>query len=167
MNKIVLTNQQERFLIFALQNTPKKYSKAAICQCLSNECNLDDKSISRVMGVGVSYVQNCIAACNVTPWSERPEKTRLTNYIKPRVKEAKTNIKLFLITGTESGPIYLVTTDGKSPDQDSKILHSGYLNIHKRQDAKYKARAADYTEVDILVTEYASMRVSDIIKKLR
>jgi hypothetical protein len=74
---------------------------------------------------------------------------------------------LFLVEGTQMSPVYLVTTNGKNPDENSKILHDGYLNIHKRQDAKYKARSGDYTETDILLTDFRSFRVKDLIDKLK
>jgi len=163
----VLTNQEERFLIFAMKNIPAKYSKAAICQCLAISCRLDHESVRRVVGVSLGYVKNSVSGLNVIKWSDRPERIRLTNYLKPRVKEATTNVRMFLVAETDNNPVYLITTDGKDPDEDSKMLHTGYINIHKRQDTKYKVRAGNYSEVDILLTSFGSMRVKDLINKSR
>ena len=158
-----MTSQQERFLIFDIRKAPKTYAKAAIVQCLAKEFNLKHDSIARVMGVSKQYVNNCTKGINVTSWEDRPEKDRLRKYLAKKVKDAFTPIRLFLIEET-SKVIYVMTDNGELPDDSCYILYESYLTHQRRKDIRYKVRAGNYKEVDIILTPYHNLTVKEILK---
>ena len=163
---IILTNQQERFIILAINGIPKKYSKAAIAQCMVCELNLDRKSTARVLGVSKSYVDNSIAGQNVMRWDERPESKRLLNYLKPKVNISLVPVRLFLVE--DSDDTYVLTLDGGLPNRESSVLcEKHYVNLHRRQDVNIKVKTGKYEEVSILLTPYRGLTVKQIVTKAR
>lgn len=161
---IILTNQQERFLILDMVNMPKKYSKAAIAQCMVCELNLDRKSAARVLGVTKSYVDNSVAGQNVLLWDERPERKRLLNYLRSKVNLSLVPIRLFLVE--DSDETYVLTLDGDLPNRESSVLcEKHYVNLHRRQDVNIKIKTGKYKEVGILLTLYRNLTVKQIIAK--
>lgn len=165
--KRTFSDQQEVLLTQELKSVPKAYSKAAISQCLRHEFNIDVGTISRVLEISVHNLYANLRGRNVIPWDNRPEKRRLTNYIKNKIGKTGTPIRLFKVNDDNHPVVYAVTVDESLDPDNLSILSVGHMGRHRRDEIRYRVRRGDYEEVNIITTPYQYEKISDIKKKIK
>ncbi len=166
-----LSAQQQRLLALEIKGIPSTYTKSAIIQSLVIDFNISPASVRTAMKANKSYISKCVNGRGVTKLESRPERKRLKRYLSKRVARATLTIRIFKVEDDidiSIVPVYLITTNGQLPDAENmQLLSDSYIRVQRRKDVRYKVKANNYEETDLLLSPYSRISVEDILKKIR